>query len=86
MTIQLSDPDDYEGGNFQWIEDIRAKDTLTKGNYNRNMEDFVVTAPFSAKQKGSVVAFPSFVYHQVTPVTKGTRKSLVVWFCGKPYV
>ena len=29
MTIQLSDPDDYEGGNFQWIEDIRAKDTLT---------------------------------------------------------
>lgn len=34
------------------------------------------------KQKGLVVAFPSFVLHRVTPVTKGTRKTLVVWLTG----
>ena len=85
MSIQLTDPDEYEGGNFQWIEDIRAKDTLTKGNYNRNMEDFVVTAPFSAKQKGSLILFPSFLHHQVTPLIRGTRISLVGWLCGYPY-
>lgn len=34
------------------------------------------------KQRGSVAAFPSFVLHRVTPVTKGTRKTLVVWLSG----
>ena len=34
------------------------------------------------KKKGLVHAFPSFVLHRVTPVTKGTRRSLVIWLCG----
>jgi hypothetical protein len=34
------------------------------------------------KKKGMVHAFPSFVLHRVTPVTRGTRRSLVVWLCG----
>jgi PKHD-type hydroxylase len=34
------------------------------------------------KTKGIVHAFPSYVMHRVTPVTKGTRRSLVVWLCG----
>jgi PKHD-type hydroxylase len=34
------------------------------------------------KQKGLVVAFPSFVLHRVTPVTSGIRKTLVVWLAG----
>ena len=32
--------------------------------------------------KGSVVVFDSRVYHEVTPVTKGTRYSLVKWYHG----
>ena len=86
MTIQLSDPDEYEGGHFQWLEPYEQFNRLTKNDTVIDMDSSIRTIPFSAKQKGSVVAFPSFVYHQVTPVTKGTRKSLVVWFCGKPYV
>ncbi len=38
------------------------------------------------KSKGSVIVFPSFIYHRVTPVTKGTRYSLVTWNLGYPYV
>lgn len=34
------------------------------------------------KERGLVVAFPSFVLHRVTPVTKGVRKTLVVWLTG----
>jgi len=34
---------------------------------------------------GDAVVFPSFVWHQVTPVTKGTRYSLVVWMIGPPF-
>ncbi|NBV29176.1 2OG-Fe(II) oxygenase, partial [bacterium] len=29
--------------------------------------------------------FPSHVYHQVTPVTRGTRYSLVLWAMGQPF-
>lgn len=85
MSLQLTDPDEYEGGNFQWIEDVRAKDTLTREDYTRDMRDFYRQIPNSSKQKGSLILFPSFVHHQVTPVTKGTRTSLVGWFIGYPY-
>ena len=36
--------------------------------------------------KGSLVIFPSFIKHRVTPVTKGIRYSLVIWSLGKPYI
>ena len=35
--------------------------------------------------KGSIIIFPSFVWHRVKPVTKGTRYSLVMWNLGKPF-
>ena len=37
------------------------------------------------KQKGSVVVFPSHLWHRVKPVTKGTRYSLVMWNLGYPF-
>jgi len=33
-------------------------------------------------KKGRAIFFPSFVLHRVTPVTKGIRKSLVIWVEG----
>jgi len=33
-------------------------------------------------KKGTAIFFPSFVLHRVSPVTKGIRKSLVVWVEG----
>jgi len=30
--------------------------------------------------------FPSFMHHRITPVTKGTRKSLVLWVGGGSYM
>jgi PKHD-type hydroxylase len=65
VTIQLSDPNEYEGGDLEiW----------SGGNFQ--------TMP---KQKGEAVLFPSFLLHRVTPVTKGVRKSLVLWVGGSPY-
>lgn len=37
------------------------------------------------KKKGHIVVFPSYVLHRVTPVTKGIRKSLVIWIAGPPF-
>lgn len=35
--------------------------------------------------RGTVVAFPSFCDHHVTPVTRGVRNSAVTWFVGPPF-
>lgn len=37
------------------------------------------------RQKGLAVVFPSWLLHRVTPVTKGTRRSLVVWTGGPAF-
>ena len=36
-------------------------------------------------QQGQAVFFASFIRHRVAPVTKGNRKSLVMWFGGTPF-
>jgi PKHD-type hydroxylase len=66
ITIQLSSPDEYEGGELQ---------LLAHDNNHKPME----------KKKGAAVLFPSFLVHRVTPVTKGIRKSLVLWVGGDSY-
>lgn len=65
MTIQLSNPDDYEGGDLQFM--INQK---------------IVNAP---REKGTIIIFPSFIIHRVTPITKGIRQSIVGWVSGPPY-
>lgn len=37
------------------------------------------------KCRGFVVGFPGFVLHKVTPVTKGIRKTIVIWVAGPPF-
>lgn len=34
---------------------------------------------------GSIIVFPSFMYHTVTPVEKGERYSIVAWVSGEPW-
>lgn len=36
-------------------------------------------------KQGKMIAFPSYVLHEVTPVTRGTRYSLVAWISGPPF-
>ena len=36
-------------------------------------------------KQGQAIFFASFLRHKVTPITKGTRKSLVMWFGGPPF-
>jgi len=38
-----------------------------------------------SKEQGTLVIFPSYVLHEVMPVTKGTRNSLVTWVTGKQF-
>jgi len=36
-------------------------------------------------KKGTMIIFPSFVWHKVNPVLTGVRKTLVGWVVGKPF-
>ena len=36
-------------------------------------------------KQGYATIFASFLQHRVTPITKGVRKSLVMWFGGEPF-
>jgi PKHD-type hydroxylase len=36
-------------------------------------------------RRGRMIAFPSWALHRVNPVTKGTRKSLVIWVLGPKF-
>jgi len=38
-----------------------------------------------SREQGYVAVFPSYVLHEVTPVTAGTRYSLVSWITGPPF-
>ena len=77
MTCLLNDPTEYDGGEFEF--DFRNYDpNKRKPKEHEN----VVT---EIKTKGSIVIFPSFLWHRVKPVTKGIRYSLVVWMLGKPW-
>lgn len=40
------------------------------------------TAP---RDQGTLILFPSFMYHRVTTITQGLRRSLVAWISGNPY-
>jgi PKHD-type hydroxylase len=72
MTCSLSDPSEYEGGQLQF--QFRNQDDP---NITRNCTEIL--------PRGSIVVFPSAVWHCVTPVTKGTRYSLVMWSLGYPF-
>jgi len=50
---------------------------------NDGKEENAIKIPM---QKGRIILFPSFMIHRVTPVTKGVRKSLVIWVVGPKFV
>ncbi len=62
LTMQLSDPEDYEGGDLEFLCGGKPES--------------------ASREKGAITFFPSWVMHRVTPVTKGTRYSLVAWITG----
>ena len=37
------------------------------------------------KKRGLITVFPSYTVHQVTPVVRGNRQSLVAWISGAPF-
>ena len=73
VTVSLANGDDYDGGDLEL--DLRD---------NKDGSPNVIKSEL-ARKKGSITVFPSYIWHRVTPVTRGTRYSLVVWNLGNPF-
>jgi len=72
VIVSLSDPKDYTGGKLEF--------------QFRNQNDPTKTVECKeVRERGTIIVFPSFVWHRVTPVRKGTRYSLVMWNLGYPF-
>ena len=63
MTLLLSNPSTFEGGELEFMDDKKSVKL----------------------QQGQAIFFASWLRHRVKPVTKGERKSLVMWFGGPPF-
>jgi predicted 2-oxoglutarate/Fe(II)-dependent dioxygenase YbiX len=71
LSFTLLLTDDFSGGDFQF-------ELGSPGESDR-----ITTI---SMKKGDLVIFPSYVWHRVTPVENGTRKSLVGWCRGPHFV
>ena len=63
MTLLLSDPSTFEGGELEFMSEGRT----------------------AKLKQGQAIFFASWLQHRVKPVTKGERKSLVMWFGGPSF-
>ena len=71
-VLALNSNDEYEGGVLQ----IALDEFHTPKR---------VIEKVDLSTTGSLVVFPSYLWHRVTPVTKGIRYSLVMWTLGADF-
>jgi PKHD-type hydroxylase len=86
-----------EGGHYDWHVDLGDLAKLRKLSLSLQLTDAsayegcelqihdgrrVETAP---RERGTVIVFPSYVLHRVTPITRGIRKAVVVWTTGPKF-
>jgi PKHD-type hydroxylase len=74
LVVQLSDPASYEGSDLELLD--------VAEDYS---DDDRAAWRTRARRRGTVIAFPAFEYHRVTPLISGTRHSLVCWIGGPPF-
>lgn len=73
VVCNITDPSEYEGGELEIIDPTAGPD---------DDETRIIKI---SKDRGNVIVFPSFLFHRVTPITRGTRYSLVCWFRGPEF-
>ena len=97
-TIQYSEYTD--GGHYTWHTDATLKgeqNDTRKISFSILLNDdfeggelelykFGDKPDTMKMKKNSILFFPSFILHRVTPVTSGTRKALVGWVHGPNFV
>ena len=77
LTLVLSNPDTFEGGELQFYNGGRPMEDMGEITGEQVTNDI--------KAQGTVVVFDSRDFHRVTPVVFGTRHSIVCWCVGQNF-
>lgn len=87
----------YEkGGKYDWHQDVlyarskhRKFSVIIQLSDSKDYKggDFELRDPYSLdlstfREKGSMLIFPSFLWHRITPIKSGRRESIVSWIEG----
>ena len=94
--LQLTNYNQSENGMYGWHQDYggnisrklsMAVQLTDPSEYEGgNLQIMTNNIPQNVrKQRGLIAIFPSYVVHQVTPVTQGSRQSLVAWVSGPAF-
>lgn len=94
--LQLTNYNQAEHGMYGWHRDCKngisrklsmVVQLTDPADYEGgNLQIFTGHEPINVrKQRGLIAIFPSYVVHQVTPVTQGNRQSLVAWVSGPAF-
>jgi len=89
------DPNDEFQGHYNKHSDFGGNFTTRKLSYTALLSDpanfdggdlvlYLRTDVTLPKQQGQVVVFPSLLFHEVIPITRGNRWALVTWIQGRP--
>lgn len=93
-NVQLARYDSSDNGFYDWHTDFAGFRPLRKLSFSvqlsasedydgGDLELWAANRPQAAvRERGALIAFPSFTLHRVAPVTRGTRWSLVAWILG----
>lgn len=95
-SIQLTNYHEMRQGTYTWHQDcggqISRKLSLVlqlsdPSEYEGGeLQLLIKKEPTSIeKKRGLITVFPAWTLHQVTPVIKGTRQTLVAWISGPPF-
>ena len=97
-AMQLTNYDQSEHGMYGWHQDYGGRIAPSRklsivlqltdpARYEGgNLQVLTSGEPQTIrKQRGLIAAFPSYTLHQVTPVTQGSRQSLVAWITGPAF-
>ena len=99
--IQYTEYHASEGGHYNWHHDINWNrddgydrklsitvqlshdNDYTGGDFTFNEVENPNAS--EVRQRGTVLIFPSYLQHKVSPVISGVRRSMVAWFEGPPW-
>jgi len=95
--LQLTNYHEDRQGTYTWHQDFGSSGSSRKLSMVLQLSDpseyeggelqiFTGRNPTSIqKKRGLITVFPAWTLHQVTPVVKGTRQTLVAWISGPAF-
>jgi len=95
--IQFTEYHSNEQGFYDWHVDVGESTSMRKisivvmlsdpADYEGGLLQLKTgqTERTVPRAKGTVILFPPYILHRVTPVTAGTRRTLVLWVSGPPF-